>query len=337
MQVHRKFLPLAFLGIGLLASGSLSATETHEEDAVRSVAVDLAFGWPASTTAPAAKALEASLVPEPSGPETPSEPRRFPVSIPGTATINLEPGTWRLEIDSPNVFSSASLVVEPGDRAGGPLLLRIEESQPLDGQIIAPSGAPVPGARVFAEVERALGESLAPFLPDATSGADGVFRLELPAAAERVLLTVLAPGFALLQSRHDLRSDQPLLFPLDTGAGSLLVTYEGALEDSMPALTRRIFLVHDHPMQPGLLHLWTQLHGTQQPTDQSAWRLGAMPPGLYRACLRTPAIQPYLSSVAPLPASLLDEACSSSGYLTVGDELLLAIPAEAREIDQLEE
>ncbi|MEO1367300.1 MAG: hypothetical protein AAFX50_08985, partial [Acidobacteriota bacterium] len=212
-------------------------------------------------------------------------------------------------------------------REVGPLRLEIELARRLEGQVLAESGEPLAAARVLVELRAPVGQWRSLSLPVKASDASGVFEMSLPASADEILLTVLAPGRVYHQEWFFLRDDvTPVVVTLATGGGTLTLMNGGA-DAGEPVDHRGVFLLPESqgaPMKGAMLGVWRRAHPAVY--GGHPWVLPTMPPGPYRACRRDAESAAYLGSLQPLPASWIADRCGAVAYLPPGGAATLEVP-----------
>lgn len=207
----------------------------------------------------------------------------------------------------------------------GPVRLILQESQILEGQVVAPSGAPVPGAFVVAFPEFPSGPPNS-MIEQVYTDADGVFQVSVRTSVSSVQLAVFPPGFSATQQRIPLPAE-PVIVPVDTAGGTIVLEWDRSSEavddlDLMQQLRTRTTLLRDSLVGAGqfLIH-WYQLNGV--PYVPGTLELPMMEPGHYTACFGDRAVQETIAG-RPVPWEVQDLCVS--GYLGDGDELLLTLP-----------
>jgi hypothetical protein len=230
-------------------------------------------------------------------------------------------------------LSSDGVAVEIGDREDAqPVRLTLFEDLELEGQVLAPHGQGVPGARVMARLHSTQRQLLS-VMPSTTTDVEGLFTLRVPQGTERIILSVLAPGFAVRSFPVDDPGSQPLVVELDQTAGTVVVSYSGG-DDLKPALRQhRTELFHPHLVaQSGALRQWVELHGTS-PDDPEAYVVPMLEPGLYTACYD---VGYSILTAGWLPLGGLPDRCAS-GVLTPHGVLNLTVPVPEPEVDEAAE
>jgi hypothetical protein len=244
---------------------------------------------------------------------------------PGSFEIRgLRPGTWQFVADVADGdlgMSSDALPVEvAADRSQEDVRLVVHRRVEIAGKVVDPGGQPVAGAEVVAYPELASGTFVG-WPPRTTTDSAGSFRLRLPARTTAAEITLLAPGFAVRQSRVDPRSREPLVLSVDQVGGTLIIVYPDRAEKDDPgAVVRRLLttVFHDY-MEPSDLANWAYLHGISQ-TDPGRFVIPLLEPGRYTACREADEPPPGAEV-----ASALAGSCAS-GELSVYGELTLELP-----------
>lgn len=212
------------------------------------------------------------------------------------------------------------------DREAEAIRLVLRENSLLDGQVVSPMGLGVPGAQVLARLDKSE-RSLIGVMPSATTDADGVFQLSLPQGTGRMILSVMAPGFALKSLVLDARDGEALLIELEQTSGTLVVTYDGG-RNVRPGLRRhRTDLFHPHLIAPsGALRQWAEVHGELQ-EDTERYVIPMLEPGAYTVCYD---VGFAVISTGWLPHGGFAGRCAS-GVLAAFGELHLTLPVPGEE------
>ena len=211
------------------------------------------------------------------------------------------------------------------DREIGPIDLVLKDSRQVEGQVVTASGSGLPGVEILPIPESTTGQPLGFWIPHFHTDFDGVFELDLPTATEGLRLTLFPPGFAMTQIRIDARSDQPVIVPVDSVAGTVVIRYEDPEPDWQDQLRLHTALFHHHGIPSVFLMRWVSGHGLVGQSPRDAWVIPSLEPGPYRACFGG-AITAHLGVGSTPPAPLMDQWCSEPGYLASGGELVLTIP-----------
>ena len=244
----------------------------------------------------------------------------------GTFEISgLQPGSVSVQARyarSGRRLSSERVAVELGDREEAqPVRLTLLEDSSLEGQILAPQGQGVPGARVMARLHDPHGTLLS-VMPSSTTDVDGVFNLRLPRGAEQIVLSVLAPGYAVRSLPVQVQRGQPLMVELAPTGGTLVISYEGEDQVSPALLRHRTSLFQPHLVaQSGALRQWAQLHGVTQ-DDPDRFVIPMLEPVPYTACYKAGF---RVLSAGWLPVGGLSDRCAS-GVLAPHGRLNLTVP-----------
>lgn len=239
--------------------------------------------------------------------------------------VGLEAGSASIQarlLLSGRRLSSDRVPVEVGDREEAqPLRLVLREDFELEGLVVAPHGQGVPGAKVMSRLDSSQ-RPLLSIMPTATTDVDGAFTLHIPQGAQRVILSVLAPGYALRSLPVDATVGEPLLVELDSAAGTLVVSYSGG-EEVPPVLRRhRTELFHPHLVaHSGTLRQWAELNGEAQ-GDPDLYVVPMLEPGPYTVCYD---VGYGIQSTGWLPPGGLPDRCAS-GVLAPHGELHLTVP-----------
>lgn len=202
--------------------------------------------------------------------------------------------------------------------------VRIEllEELSLSGQVLSPAGEGVPGARVLALLDRSE-RPLHGVMPSATTDLDGGFELNLPRGAGRVIVTVLAPGYAIESRVVDARRAEWLPLELDPTGGTLAVSYDDGEATTPAALKFRTMIFNPHMVAPSsALIQWAELHGMRNDADVARLVIPMLKPGPYTVCYD---VGFAVWSTGHLPPGGLPDRCAS-GELPPFGELHLTVP-----------
>jgi hypothetical protein len=192
----------------------------------------------------------------------------------------LRPGEYWLRAitDSPPRRSRIHRFELEDGVATQPFELVLTADRRIEGQVVGPGGRPVIGAKIVGRVEQTPEQPVAARVPEAETGLDGTFSMELAEAAGAVQLTVFPPGFAVRQVRIDSRSPHPVVIPVEPHGGTLRVEYDTAT----PLDRLQVFNTFLLPFYPYLVN-WATLNGEAN-TVKGVLSLPMLEPGFYRAC-----------------------------------------------------
>lgn len=244
--------------------------------------------------------------------------------------LGLEAGPAWLQarrVRSGRRLSSHRVAVEIRDRdEARPVRMVLFEDVEIEGLVVASHGGGVPGARVMARLDSSQ-RPLLSVMPSTTTDVDGVFTLRLPQGAERVILSVLAPGYAVRSLPVDVSAGRPLIVDLDSAGGTVVVSYAGG--DWVPPVLRRhrTELFHPHLVaQSSALRRWAEGHGEHQ-GDRDRYVIPMLEPGPYTACYD---VGFGVLTTGWLPPGGLPDRCTS-GMLAPHAELHLTVPVPRAE------
>ncbi len=204
--------------------------------------------------------------------------------------LALAEARWRVEatgkVRGETLVSTVAEVEVAEDGPGIPLRLVLGPRRRLTGQVISPAGDPVAGATVLASSAE-LSKRVFENLPSKVSDPAGVFALDLPLPRGSLLtLTVLAPGFAAMQTELMLLDDpQSVVLPVETAAGTLEVAYRG--ESSFSGLEKRrwTWLYQSSRFAtPAHLEAWAEAQGVGQDGGGGSFLIPGLAPGPYLVC-----------------------------------------------------
>ena len=231
------------------------------------------------------------------------------------------PGTVGLEavLDLPDgsVLRSGrkQIVVMEGEPVG-PVDLVLERQQRIQGQLVAPGGQGIPGAKVF----------LLPNLGEVFTNTEGVFDLSVPDLPQLRLL-VFAPGFAASAFTLESPFDSSPILPLHTVGGTLIVHYSELSTSEQnghgvpPEITDTMVWRNAGPFASGSrLLYWARQNGVG-PQQPGLLQVPQLEPGQYTVC-HAPGISRFAMPTPPT------EATCMSGYLNAGDALELQLPID---------
>jgi hypothetical protein len=191
------------------------------------------------------------------------------------------PGRFRLEahdLSGDPTRSSAPVEIDiQKDLDPPPVRLVLLAGIRIEGRVQTPAGEGVAGAGIVALPLQSTGPG-ATLIPQAQSGPDGRFSLDLPSGTQTVDLTVMAAGFLFHRQQLAVASGKPILLQLvQDGGGELL------FEDLPPSQIGQVYLLrHGRRWDLGTLLRWAQINGV--PAQQNGLLIPRMPPGAYALC-----------------------------------------------------
>lgn len=236
----------------------------------------------------------------------------------------LEPGQYRVEAQAlpSGEMSDEEVVTLQEDVELPRLRLVVRERMIVEGRVVA-DGHPVPGASVQAEAELAPGVRTGLLAIDKVqTGADGSFRLRLPADAQFAGIHVMSPGFALTALRVAVPRDESLVIPVSVAGGTLRLRWEDPVDWQDSRQPKPVLFVAENPPLAGLTLLnWSKLHGFQ-PSDFE-FVVPAIQPGPVQACLLTVEETVRILLTAEPPS---EQNCTSA-TLSPNSELSLNLPS----------
>ena len=242
--------------------------------------------------------------------------------------VALKPQGWRLEAASDDGgagMASESVRVQVGaDQPAEGIRLTMHPRIKLSGLVVSPEGQGIPGANVIANLEQ-TDVFLSSTIPETYTDIDGQFELRLPAGAHDVQLTILPPGFAIVQVRVEAGRPEPLVIPASPIGGTIVLSY--ARDPSQPAALQRLSTTLFRDFRVGLpsaLLEWAAAHGADE-SDPGAFVIPMVEPGQYTACFD--AWLPTFAS-GRLTARVAKEC--ASGVLAPFGELRLRLPTPAK-------
>lgn len=239
--------------------------------------------------------------------------------------MGLESGVYRVTAREGDLSSEPLEVSLRDDEPVTDLRLVLREQLELRGTVVDGVNG-VPGARVEAlTAERVI---------DTTTEIDGSFSLHIPGSDSRnVLLTVLAPGYALhLQPVVATKNGDPLAVRLTTAGGTLRLhrpqRNEGNNQPSSVVLLGANGVILD-----STLDRWARLHGMPPVMFATEATIPAIEPGPYSACVITREEGLSLLAAARYDFVLAisswvqanPDSCAE-GFLQAGGELELDLP-----------
>jgi hypothetical protein len=251
------------------------------------------------------------------GPEAEPVPSIFTDELGLFHYEGLSPGPIFVEAQTSKLATGTVLVFVPQEGRTAPVRLVARPIRIVRGVVRSPQG-PVAGAQITIQT---VGHRLNPSGDLTTTDGQGEFQFRLPQAVGEVLIGVLAPGFAVRTYRTPV-GDDPLIIPVDSLGGDLLLA--GALDEAgtTPWSDRSIFVLHQgSSLLFTRLFQWALLHGERVGPD-GVLRVPMVEPGEYTACLGS-----YLEMERSLLGGGLVERCAS-GILHPLGELRLAIPGK---------
>ena len=239
----------------------------------------------------------------------------------------LEPGSWHLQAELRGQNLSSDLVQvnlqENNQTLEQQIVLRRKLN--VQAQLLSSEGQPVVGARIFGLVEQDS-YTLTNAIPEATTDVQGSFSLSIPSKAKGLLLTAMAPGFAMRQFHFDRQElDGQLLLTVDQIGGTVVLKEQsGGIEALYSVnLFKDRLLAHSYALSD-----WAKANGFRRDKD-GPLTLPMLEPGRYTACAVRPHHQRiYLDGMIPN-----DESSCVSGELPAFGELVLTVPSKTVEDD----
>lgn len=197
--------------------------------------------------------------------------------------------------------------------------LVIEERRHLRGSVSSFTG-PVPGAFVLAFPITADGRLAVMMIPQARTGLDGSFEIDLPPSTAMARVVATAMGYTLGLSTVRLADgpDPAVALSLDQAEGTLELT---TLSPENAAKLTMVMMINGQPIDVGIVNHWAQAHGAVR-SPAGAISVQAMPPGTYSYCKVTSAeaMLVFTGTAMPSPRNCVE------GYLTAGGRLALTPP-----------
>lgn len=231
------------------------------------------------------------------------------------------PGTYMVQATDGGKSSEPLEVILEEDMVPPRLELILAERRRLAGKVISASG-PVAGASILGFPINLQGGLGATQTPQARSGMDGSFHLDVPGDTTQVRLVVMALGYALHVSSAQVTEEQdPFLVVLDQAAGRLQIPTPRVAADEQGTPKVPLLMINGQPFDASLLPRWAQAHDAAASTEETL-AVDAMPPGAYAYCQLAPEEALLVFSGAAIPAA---DACSE-GHLAAGGVLALTGP-----------
>ncbi len=206
--------------------------------------------------------------------------------------LGLASGLWEVEADGSvdgreRLTSKPVLATVEDDITGEPVSLVLESRRTISGQVIAPSGAGVPGTMVIASSRAVSGRIFDQFSRTLTN-VDGVFSFSLPLEVDDpVTVTVFPPGFAVAQAEAVVSPDPASIFiPVEVVAGTLVVTYEGGEAFTAFEKRRRTWLFGPEGTvgTPDSVEEWARVRGHRHSVTTEVLTVPGLSPGPYSVC-----------------------------------------------------
>lgn len=227
--------------------------------------------------------------------------------------VGLDPGSYRVQAEKDSA-QSGMVGVELREGAVPPeLTLTLRRRTILEGQVISSHGG-VPGAQVEVVPLSAAGELVEISVPSAVTDAAGRFTTDLPAQAQEVLVTVLAPGFGLTLARGGVES---VRIPVAPAEGRLRLARPAGEDGAATGATIELVTIDGQPVAVPTLLSWAAMHGASEGGDLV---VPALPAGTYRYCLVR-----FEEALLVLAGRAVPTRCTE-GILAPGDELRLNAP-----------
>jgi hypothetical protein len=147
---------------------------------------------------------------------------------------------------------------------------------------------------------------------EVVTGVDGSFKIELPAATQRIHLLVFAPGFAMRMLSAAVEKDRPLEIAVEPNGGTLVLEMPQISKGPPPLLAHGGAFTF-----PMVLQRWATLQGAAQ-APEGRIVLPNVEPGAYSLCVGAS------TELRQGKEPLADGRCVS-GVLTPLGELTLAL------------
>ena len=226
------------------------------------------------------------------------------------------PGSYSVEARKEHAVSERAQVVLQEDLTPPDLNLVIRPRSSLKGRVASWSG-PVAGAWILAFPMTSNGTLAVMMAPQARSGLDGEFEMELPPDTVNVRLITTALGYTLSATTVPLASrDQSASISLDQNEGTLELARPEPGSGKIPFI-----LANGQPIDLPYLELWARAH-TPNPSNEISLVIQGMPAGSYAYCSLTPDEAMLVFGGAASPGA---RACTE-GQLGAGGSLRLGRP-----------
>ncbi|MEM7586564.1 MAG: carboxypeptidase-like regulatory domain-containing protein [Acidobacteriota bacterium] len=225
----------------------------------------------------------------------------------------LRPGEYWLRAEAADRSRRSEMLqmeVDP-DEPAPPFELVLVEDRTIEGQVLSPSGQGIVGAKVVGWIEQSHERPIASAVPETVTDLTGSFSLAVPAATETMLLTALAPGFALRQLQIDSRSTEPVFIQVEPHGGQLRIRHADPIQRDM----LMVFQTWKLPVHFTLTN-WASQHGEPN-TTPGEYVVPMLEPGYYQVC---PDPTYMLQMASRLPPELT-ERCKG-GFLPAYGELV---------------
>lgn len=162
----------------------------------------------------------------------------------------------------------------------GPIELRLRRSKKYSGSLVSDRG-PVVGAEIF----------VGPLSPKSATGGDntrsdlsGRFEAQIDGTADRVLVAVMAPSYAL--QVFGVSAGQSTVFSVSPRGGTVILEnppgHVSVAEKGPPV--RTILFQNRVLVPPALVTKWMFDHGAIENQAVEKWEIPALAPGTYQAC-----------------------------------------------------
>jgi hypothetical protein len=221
-------------------------------------------------------------------------------------------------LDSGELASSESVAVEvEEERVSEGVRLVLLPLRTVTGRVISATGN-VPGAALVLQVVQSDGRWIT--LPGMTrSRVDGTFSVQIPPQAQRGLLTVMAPGYALRLVPLDEIPKEPLTVAVETAAGTVRIDMPEPIRFRDPYQSRPQLFMDGRAVSFFTIDRWIKIH--QGSTTGPSLTVQRLPPANYTACWMPVSRTSNLLTLTP------SDECAS-GFLTPGGELVLDLGGE---------
>jgi hypothetical protein len=196
--------------------------------------------------------------------------------------------------------------------------LVLQPLRTLTGRVLSATGN-VPGAAIEVRLAEASGRWIA--LPGLTkTRVDGSFAVQIPAQAQRGLLAVLAPGYALRLVPLDAIPKEPLTVGVEAVGGTVRIDLPEPVRFRDPYQPRPQLFLDGKAVSFYTIDRWIKIN--QGATSGSSLTVRQLPPANYTACWMPVSSTSNLLSLTP-------RGDCKSGFLAPGAELVLGLEADA--------
>lgn len=179
--------------------------------------------------------------------------------------------------------TSAAVSVLLADTGSTEVTLTVRDRQSLSGFVVGSAG-PVARALVMAFPVTTAGPQNILDVPDVTTGADGAFALDLPAAAAAVRLVIMARGRVLDVASVQLPQRDPVVLHVAEATGTILLRWKEPLNLDDPRLMKPTLTVKGLDLDMAVLRVWALRNGVPVQSPATEISLPYLAAGAYRAC-----------------------------------------------------